>query len=98
MFFFSFWEQKKWLLVALGWWSSYIVTDVLQLAWTDSALVVLDELAFYRGVLLTVPAPYTHTHTHTHTHTYTHTHTRTHAHTYTVTHAHTLCYMLSMAG
>ena len=41
--FFSFRRQKKWLLVALGRWSSWTF------AWADSALVVLDEWSSYRG-------------------------------------------------
>ena len=45
--FFSFWGQKKWLLVALDRWSSYTVTIVWELAWVDSAS--LDEWSSYRG-------------------------------------------------
>ena len=41
--FFSFRRQKKWLLVALGRWSSWTF------AWADSALIVLDEWSSYRG-------------------------------------------------
>ena len=41
--FFPFGGQKKWLLVTLGRWLSYTVTIVWELAWADSALVVLDE-------------------------------------------------------
>ena len=47
--FFSFGGQKKWSLVALGKWSSYAVTVVWELAWADSALVVLDEWLSYIG-------------------------------------------------
>ena len=39
---FSFGRQKKWLLVALSRWSSYIVTVVREFAGVDSILVVLD--------------------------------------------------------
>ena len=47
-FFFSFGRQKKkWLLVTLD--RSYTVTIVWELAWADSALVVLDEWSSYRG-------------------------------------------------
>ena len=45
-FCFSFGDKKKWSLVALDRWWSYTVTIVLELAWTDSALVVLDEWSF----------------------------------------------------
>ena len=41
--------KKKWSLVALNRWSSYTVTNVWELAWADSALVVLDEWLSYRG-------------------------------------------------
>ena len=47
--FFSFGRQKKWLLVALGRWSSYTVMVVWEFARVDSALVVLDEWSSYRG-------------------------------------------------
>ena len=36
-------------MVALNWWSSYIVTIVRKFAWEKSALVVLDEWPSYRG-------------------------------------------------
>ena len=39
--FFSFWGQKRWSLLALDRWSSYTVMIVWELAWADSALVVL---------------------------------------------------------
>ena len=42
-------EKKKWLLVTSDRWSSYTVTTVWELAWADSALVVLDEWLSYRG-------------------------------------------------
>ena len=41
--------DKKWLLVALDRWSSYTVMIVWELAWADSALVVLGEWSTYRG-------------------------------------------------
>ena len=41
--FFSFKGQKKWSLVTLDF--------VVEFAWADSALVVLDEWSFYRGGL-----------------------------------------------
>ena len=44
--FFSFGEQKKWLLVALGSWLSYAVMIVWELARADLVLVVLDEWSF----------------------------------------------------
>ena len=44
--FFSFGEQKKWLLVALDSWLSYTVTIVWELARADLVLVVLDEWSF----------------------------------------------------
>ena len=47
--FFSFARQKKWLLVVLDRWLSYTVTIVWIFAWTDSALVVLEEWSSYRG-------------------------------------------------
>ena len=47
--FFSFGGQKKWSLVALDRWSSYTVTIVWELAWADSALVVLDKWLSCRG-------------------------------------------------
>ena len=47
--FFSFRGQKKWLLVALDRWSSYTVTIVWELAWVDSAMVILDKWLTYRG-------------------------------------------------
>ena len=47
--FFSFGRQKKWSLVALDWWLSYTVTVAWEIAWVDSALVVLDEWSSYRG-------------------------------------------------
>ena len=47
LFFIS--KTKKWSLVTLDRWSSYIVTIVQEFAWTDSALVVLDKWSFYRG-------------------------------------------------
>ena len=47
--FFLFGEQRKWLLVALGRWSSYTVKIVWEFAWADSALVVLDKWPSYRG-------------------------------------------------
>ena len=87
--FFHILGTKKVVACRVRQGSSYTVTDVLQLAWVDLALVVIDEWAFYRGGLLTVPPHYTHTRTCTHTHT--HTHARTHARTHFV-------YMLSMAG
>ena len=46
--FFSFGGQKKWLLVLLDRGSSYTVTIVWELAWADSALVILDEWLSYR--------------------------------------------------
>ena len=49
LFFFSFGRQKKWLLVALGRWSSYTVTVVWEFAWADSASVILYEWMSYRG-------------------------------------------------
>ena len=36
------------MLIALDRWLSYIVTIVWELAWVDSALVVLDKMLFYR--------------------------------------------------
>ena len=45
--FFSFVEQKKWSLVMLDRWLSYTVMIVWELAWVDSALVVLDEWSSY---------------------------------------------------
>ena len=47
--FFSFGGQKKWSLVALDRWSSYTITTVWELAWADSALVVLDDWLSYGG-------------------------------------------------
>ena len=40
---FFIWGTKKWLLVALGRWLSYTVMIVWELAWVESALVVLGE-------------------------------------------------------
>ena len=48
-FFFSFWRQKKWSLVALDRWLSYTVTIAWELAWADSTLAVFDEWSSYRG-------------------------------------------------
>ena len=45
---FSFWGQKKWSLVVLDRQSSYTVPIVWELAWADSALVILDEWSSYR--------------------------------------------------
>ena len=42
--FFSFGEQKKWLLVALASWLSYTVMIVWELARADLVLVVLTGL------------------------------------------------------
>ena len=47
--FFSFARQKKWLLVALDWWSSYTVVIVWEFAWGDVVLVVLDKWSSYKG-------------------------------------------------
>ena len=47
--FFSFGRQEKWSLVALDRCSSDTVTIGWKFAWTDSALVVLDEWPSYRG-------------------------------------------------
>ena len=44
--FFSFGRQKKWLLGALDMWLSYTVTIIWELAWVDTALVILDEFLF----------------------------------------------------
>ena len=38
-----------WPLVALDRWSFYTVTNGWELAWVDSALVVLDKWSSYRG-------------------------------------------------
>ena len=46
---FSFGGQKKWSLVALDSCLSNTVTVARELAWADSALVVLDEWSSYRG-------------------------------------------------
>ena len=46
---FSFGGQKKWSLVALDNWSSYIVKIVWELAWAESVLVILDEWSSYTG-------------------------------------------------
>ena len=48
-FFFSFGGQEKWSLVALDRWLSCTVTIVCELAWADSALVLLDDWSSYRG-------------------------------------------------
>ena len=40
---------KKWQLVALDRWSSYTVTNVMNLTWVDSAFVVLNKRLSYRG-------------------------------------------------
>ena len=45
---FFIWGTKKWSLVALDKWSSYTVTTVWELTWTNSALVVLGECSSYR--------------------------------------------------
>ena len=47
--FFSFGGQKEWSLVALDRWSFYTVTIVWELAWADSALVVLGDWSSYKG-------------------------------------------------
>ena len=49
MFFFSFWGQKNWSLVMLDRSLSDTLTIAWELAWVDSALVVLDEWSSYRG-------------------------------------------------
>ena len=45
--FFSFGAQIKWLLVTLGRWLSYILSNVRNLTLVDSTLVILDELSSY---------------------------------------------------
>ena len=47
--FFSLVRPKKQSLIALDRWSSYTVMIVWELAWVDSALVILDQWSFYRG-------------------------------------------------
>ena len=47
--FFSFGGQIEWSLVALDRWPFYTVTTVWELAWADSALVVLGEWSSYKG-------------------------------------------------
>ena len=50
--FFFIWG-RKWLLVELDRWSSYTITIMWELAWTDSALVFLDKWLSYRGGYIT---------------------------------------------
>ena len=40
--FFSFGRQKKWSLVTLDRWLSYVVRIIREFAWADTALVILD--------------------------------------------------------
>ena len=49
MFFFSFWGQKNWSLVMLDRSLSDTLTIAWELAWVDSALVVLDVWSSYSG-------------------------------------------------
>ena len=44
---FSFGVQKKWSLVTLDRWLSYVVMIVWEVAWVDSALVGLDKWLSY---------------------------------------------------
>ena len=46
---FLFGAQIKWLLVTLGRWLSYILSNVRNLTLVDSTLVILDELSYYSG-------------------------------------------------
>ena len=50
---FNFGDKKKCSLVALSRWSSYAVTTAWELAWMDSALVILGEWSTYRGGRMT---------------------------------------------
>ena len=45
----GFKKKKKKVTGRVGRWSSYTVTIVWELAWADSALVVLQECFSYRG-------------------------------------------------
>ena len=47
--FFSFGGQKKRSLIALDRWLSYAVLILWELAWVESALMVLGECLSYRG-------------------------------------------------
>ena len=46
---FSFGVQKKWSLVTLDRWLSYVVMIVWEVAWVDSALVGLDIWLSFKG-------------------------------------------------
>ena len=46
---YSLGEGLQWSLVALDRWSSYTVTIAWEMAWEDSALVVLNQWSLYRG-------------------------------------------------
>ena len=48
--FFTFGRQRKWLLVALERWSFYSVAIVWELAWADSALVILDKWSSFSSL------------------------------------------------